>query len=298
MSFNEGVRSDTSRVRTSSGRKAAGIGGGSVLLVVAVFLIGQFTGVDLTPILGGVSSSQQVESVPGIDLSDCGTAEAANSRTECRMVMTADSLDAVWKNQLAEQNTSVTYKMPSFQIFQDAVSTGCGNATSYSGPFYCPADSSVYLDLGFFEQLETQFGAVNAPLAQEYVVAHEWGHHIQNLQGILSTYNTRETGEQGAGVRSELQADCYAGVWMHWASRTKDPDSGVTFLQEPTESQIADALAAAEAIGDDRIQEKYQGSSNSETWTHGSSEQRQTWLLKGLKSGSIQTCDTWSAQTV
>ena len=179
-----------------------------------------------------------------------------------------------------------------------AAGIGGGNATSASGPFYCPTDRTVYLDLGFFQQMESDFGAANAPLAQEYVVAHEWGHHIQNLEGVFQQYDLRQTGEQGAGVRSELQADCYAGVWMHWASETVDSDSGVAFLKTPTTQQISDALQTAQAIGDDRLQEKYQGVSNADTWTHGSSEQRQCWLMTGLKSGSIQTCDTWSAPTV
>lgn len=300
MSFNEQVRSDSSRVRSSGGRRAAGIGGGSILTVIAVLLISQFTGIDLTSLLQGSTQGSQTSSSDssGVDLSACTTGKAANEKTECRMVTTADSLDAVWTAQLKDQGTGVTYAMPDFQIFQDAVSTGCGNATSASGPFYCPTDQTVYLDLGFFQQMESDFGAANAPLAQEYVVAHEWGHHIQNLEGVFRQYNTQETGEQGAGVRSELQADCYAGVWMYWASKTIDADSGVAFLQTPTTQQISDALQTAQAIGDDRLQEKYQGVSNADTWTHGSSEQRQRWLMTGLKSGSIQTCDTWSAPTV
>ena len=298
MSFNEGVRSDSGRVRSSGrGSRAAGIGGGSLLLVVAVFLIGQFTGIDVSSVLNGATAPSQQVAGDGIDLSGCTTGAAANERTECRMVTTADSLDAVWLEQLDAQNTGVAYAMPDFQIFQTGVSTGCGNATSETGPFYCPADSTIYLDISFFEQMES-YGATNAPLAQEYVVAHEWGHHIQNLQGVFREHNTQETGAQGAGVRSELQADCYAGVWMHWASRTKDADSGVAFLKEPTPEQISDALSTAEAIGDDHLQEKYQGASNSDTWTHGSAQQRQSWLLKGLDSGSVAVCDTWSAPTV
>ena len=144
----------------------------------------------------------------------------------------------------------------------------------------------------------TQYGASDSVLAQEYVVAHEWGHHIQNLQGVFRTYNTRETGSQGAGVRSELQADCYAGVWMHWASTTPDPTTGTPYLQTPTADQIMGALQTAEAIGDDRLQSKYQGTTNPESWTHGSAQQRATWLQKGLDSGDIATCDTWTAPHV
>lgn len=301
MSFNEQVRSDSSRVRSSGAGRAAGIGGGSILTVIAVLLLSQVTGIDLTGLLqGGASPSAPAsqQQTAGVDLSACTTGRAANERTECRMVTTADSLDAVWTEQLSEQGAGVAYEMPGFQIFQDAVATGCGNATSATGPFYCPRDRTVYLDLGFFQQMESDFGAANAPLAQEYVVAHEWGHHIQNLQGVFNRHNTQETGEQGAGVRSELQADCYAGVWMNWASKTIDEESGVAFLKAPTPEQISDALQTAQAIGDDRLQTRYQGSTNADTWTHGSAQQRQEWLTLGLENGSIDMCDTWSAPRV
>ena len=214
------------------------------------------------------------------------------------MVATAQSLDAVWKTQLADQGTAVTYELPDFQIFTDSVSTACGNATSAVGPFYCPGDSTVYLDLGFFNDMVSQYGASDSVLAQEYVVAHEWGHHIQNLQGVFRAHDTRETGAQGAGVRSELQSDCYAGVWMHWASNTPDPSTGTPYLKTPTTDQIRGALQTAQAIGDDRLQTKYQGLSNPESWTHGSADQRATWLQRGLDSGDISTCDTWSASQV
>ena len=214
------------------------------------------------------------------------------------MVATAQSLDAVWKTQLSTQNTGVTYELPDFQIFSDSVSTACGSATSAVGPFYCPGDSTVYLDLGFFNDMVSQYGASDSVLAQEYVVAHEWGHHIQNLQGVFRVHDTRETGAHGAGVRSELQADCYAGVWMHWASNTPDPATGTPYLKTPTADQVLGALQTAEAIGDDRLQTKYQGTSNPESWTHGSAEQRATWLQRGLDTGDISTCDTWSASRV
>ena len=178
------------------------------------------------------------------------------------------------------------------------MSTACGNATSAVGPFYCPGDSTVYLDLGFFDDMVTKYGASDSVLAQEYVVAHEWGHHIQNLQGVFRAHDTRETGEQGAGVRSELQADCYAGVWMHWASTTRDPATGAYYLNTPTADEVLGALQTAQAIGDDRLQARYQGTSNPETWTHGSANQRAAWLQRGLDSGEIATCDTWSAPRV
>lgn len=298
MSFNDNIHLDPSRVGTSgAGRKAAGVGGGSLLGILLILGFSYVTGIDLTSLISSPSSTSS-SSGSTVDVSTCRTGADANARVECRMVATAQSLDEVWKAQLAQQNTGVSYELPDFQVFTGSVSTACGSATSAVGPFYCPGDSTVYLDLGFFEDMVSQYGASDSELAQEYVVAHEWGHHIQNLQGVFRTYDTRETGEQGAGVRSELQADCYAGVWMHWASTTPDPTTGTPYLRTPTADQVMGALQTAEAIGDDRLQSKYQGTTNPESWTHGSATQRATWLQKGLDSGDIATCDTWSASRV
>ncbi len=301
MSFNEGVRSSSGRVRSSSGgagRRTAGIGGGSLFAVIAVLLLSYFTGVDLTSLLSATPATSSSPAAPAVDLSSCTTGADANKRTECRMVTTADSLDIVWNTQMPMQNVPTTYSAPGFEVFTQSVSTRCGMATSSVGPFYCPLDQTVYLDLGFFQQMEKDFGATNTPLAQEYVVAHEWGHHIQNITGVFSARDSHEPGDQGEGVRSELQADCYAGVWMHWASTTIDPDSGVPFLVTPTEEEISQALATAAAIGDDRLQERYQGGSRADSWTHGSSEQRQRWLMKGLTEGSIASCNTFAVERV
>ena len=297
MSFNENIRLDPTRVGTSGARrKVAGVGGGSLLGLLLVLGFSYFTGIDLTSLLSSPSASSPSSST--VDVSTCRTGADANARVECRMVATAQSLDQVWKTQLTQQGTNLAYELPNFQIFTNSVSTACGNATSAVGPFYCPGDSTVYLDLGFFDDMVTKYGASDSVLAQEYVVAHEWGHHIQNLQGVFRAHDTRETGEQGAGVRSELQADCYAGVWMHWASTTRDPATGAYYLNTPTADELLGALQTAQAIGDDRLQAKYQGTSNPETWTHGSANQRAAWLQRGLDSGEIATCDTWSAPRV
>ena len=297
MSFNDNIRLDPTRVGTSgAGRKVVGVGGGSLLGLLLVLGFSYFTGIDLTSLLSSPSASSPSSST--VDVSTCRTGADANARVECRMVATAQSLDQVWKTQLTQQGTNVAYELPDFQIFTNSVSTACGNATSAVGPFYCPGDSTVYLDLGFFDDMVTKYGASDSVLAQEYVVAHEWGHHIQNLQGVFHAHDTRETGEQGAGVRSELQADCYAGVWMHWASTTRDPATGAYYLNTPTADELLGALQTAQAIGDDRLQAKYQGTSNPETWTHGSANQRAAWLQRGLDSGEIATCDTWSAPRV
>ena len=165
-------------------------------------------------------------------------------------------------------------------------------ATSATGPFYCPPDSSIYIDTAFFDDLRTRFGSSGGPLAEMYVVAHDWGHHIQNLEGTLAASQDGQTGAGSSAVRVELQADGLAGAWAGAASDTRDAD-GVPFLKPITQAQIQDALSAASAVGDDRIQSSMQGQVNPEAWTHGSSEQRQRWFQTGFDDGAAG-CDTFA----
>lgn len=287
MTFNEGIRIDPNRIKTSRGGRGAAVGGIGGLIALLIYM---FTGVDISGVLGGTSTGTDSA---GPDLSHCVTADAANRHVECRMVATAESLDVLWEGALPAQ-AGIRYVMPGFHIFEDSVNTACGQANAAVGPFYCPGDQTVYLDLSFFTTLETQLGAENAPLAQEYIVAHEWGHHIQNQLGYLRQVDTRDTGPTSGAVRLELQADCLAGMWVRHASSTVDPETGVTFLEPPTRAQLEDALGAAAAVGDDRIQITTQGRAFPETFSHGTSEQRMRWFAIGYNGGTIQSCDTFA----
>lgn len=293
MTFNEGVRADSRRVRTSRGGRGmaigGGLGGGALLVAVVVMLL---TGQDPSSLLPSGGQDQN-QGQPGADLSHCETGADANEHVECRMVLSADALDVYWNRTLPAQ-ADLAYEMPGFELFTGSVATGCGSATSAVGPFYCPADSTVYLDLDFFDQLETQLGARNAPLAQMYIVGHEWGHHIQNQLGTMATADRSEAGADSDGVRLELQADCYAGMFIGAAATTVDPDSGETFLRTPTQDEVRSALEAAAAVGDDRIQQGAGREVTPHTWTHGSAEQRMAWFTTGYEQDSIDSCDTFA----
>lgn len=296
MSFNRDIQLDPNRVQTrSGGGRGAVIGGGSILTVIAVVLISQLTGVDLTSMLGAQQQSGTTTSTASsIDTSVCTSGDSANKYTQCRMVATAESLDAVWTEQLPAQ-AGLKYAKPEFVLWDGTqISSACGNASSAVGPFYCSGDRTVYLDMSFFSEMERSLGATDTPLAEEYIVAHEFGHHIQHLTGQMAKADRSGSGATSDSVRLELQADCYAGIWVNHASSTPDPDTGKPFLNRPSSEEIKGALGAAEAVGDDHIQERAKGHVDSDTWTHGSSEQRVRWFTTGMNSGSVQACNTFA----
>ncbi len=289
MTFNEGMQIDTSTASSSGGgggRIAIGGGLGGLLIVVVAMLLG------VDP--GKVVNTQQMNtgdySAPGFDLSQCKTGADANKYVQCRVVATGNSVDAVWHQLLPR-----TYTRPHVRLFTGQVDTGCGTATSAVGPFYCPVDRTAYFDTDFFQVLVDKFGSSGGPFAQEYVVAHEYGHHVQNLQGTLGRSQQGAQGSQGNGVRTELQADCYAGIWAHYASTVKQESTGVPYLQPLTDKDIQDALSAASSVGDDRIQRETTGHINPESWSHGSSAQRQKWFTVGYQTGDPNKCDTFAA---
>ena len=285
MTFNDNARLDPSKVSRRGRNTAIGVGGGGVLVLV-LFLVSQFLGVDLTGLAGG----GQQQPVQEESLEHCKTGADANADQDCLIVGAVNSLDAYWSEFLPTQG--VDYRPTAdVVLFEGGTSTGCGQASSATGPFYCPADEKIYMDTGFFAELANRFGGSDDPLAIAYVVAHEYGHHIQNISGIMSNLNLRDTGPASDGVRLEVQADCFAGAWVGAAATTRDQD-GNTFLKPPTEAEIRDALDAAASVGDDRIQSQTQGQVTPETWTHGSSEMRQRWFLAGYQGGP-NACNTF-----
>ena len=267
-------------------RRGMGVGlpvGGGIGGLVLLLLFSALTGQNPIDMLNqGATDPAQDETV--------GTTGARTDDPQAQFVsvVLADT-EETWRAIFGQRGEA--YAPPILVLFERATQSACGTGTSAMGPFYCPADRKVYLDLSFFRDLATRFGAPG-DFAQAYVIAHEVGHHIQTVTGLserLAQMRARssETQANALSVRQELQADCFAGVWGHYAAQRN--------LLEPGDAE--EGLRAAAAIGDDRLQQQTQGHIVPESFTHGSSEQRAEWLRRGLESGSIDTCDTFTRAT-
>jgi uncharacterized protein len=298
MRYREGGRLDTSGVSDRRGRgggRGLAVGGGGLglvglLIVIVLQLAGGGGGGGAGAALGGLSGLGEGETTDNTALDQrCQTGADANDSVECAVVADIESIQDFWTAQLGDR-----YVATDTVFFSGSVQTSCGGASSGSGPFYCPADQLVYIDLSFFDQLQSQFGAQGGLFVNAYVIAHEYGHHVQNLLGTNQQVTPGETGPTSGTVRLELQADCYAGAWANHAETVPD-DSGQPLIAEITQDDIDRALDAAARIGDDFIQQNLgNGNVDQDAFTHGSSEQRQKWFMTGYETGDPGQCDTFA----
>lgn len=303
MDINPDVELDTSQVEDLRGSTSGGlggrvaVGGGGISLVglLIYFLLTQLGGPGVPPELssgegfGGVRAGQQVDNDELRQKCQFGRDSAA---VDCEAVTVVNSIQSYWAGQFAR--SGARYMPATTRFFDGAVSTGCGAASSASGPFYCPADGRVYIDLSFYRELETRFGAKGGTFARAYVLAHEYGHHVQDLIGAPRPGRRSVSGPTSDSVRLELQADCFAGVWANHATQTRSA-SGKPFIENINEPDIDAGLDTAARIGDDYIQSQIAGQQvNQRQFTHGSSAQREKWLSTGLRTGDPRQCDTFA----
>jgi predicted metalloprotease len=298
--FNEGANLDTSDISDVRGGGGGGFGGrglavgggglGLVGLIVVVLINvlggGSGTGTSGATGFGGLGEGQSANNTELAQ--DCSTGADANSSEECAVVAEINSIQDFW-----EQSLGGRYTRADTVFFTSRVQTSCGGATSGSGPFYCPGDQLVYIDLGFFDTLEQQFGAEGGLFVDAYVLAHEYGHHVQDILGTNQQVTPGETGPTSGSVRLELQADCFAGVWANHAETVPD-ESGQPLITEITQDDVDRALDAASRIGDDYIQSNLGGGRvDPGSFTHGTSAERERWFSTGYSSGDPNQCDTF-----
>ncbi|MFI6395210.1 neutral zinc metallopeptidase [Nonomuraea sp. NPDC050547] len=273
----------------------SGKGGGCLLIILAVAALfvfkivpSPFTGDQQQQPQGGGQAPPAPAVTPSGNLAErCKTGADADQSEDCRVVGIVNSIQTYWKQAFAARGGSA-YTPAKTVLFSRAVNTACGAADSAVGPFYCPRDRKVYLDLTFFNTLQRDYGAEGGPFAQAYVIAHEYGHHVQNLLGTMNRVGDSRQGASSGAVRLELQADCYAGVWANNAVKTG-------FYSQPfTQADIDQALSAAAAVGDDSIQRKAQGRVTPDAFTHGTSQQREKWFTVGYQTGDPKRCDTFT----
>jgi predicted metalloprotease len=281
--FRPGARLDPSQVSDRRGMGGGGMalgGGGLGVAGIVIYLLFALLGGGGSGTFGSLDGQSAAQATQSLD---CSTGADANERQDCRIVGDVNSVQAYWKRWFTAHGKA--YEPANTVFFTGSTSTGCGQASTDMGPFYCPNDRLVYIDLGFYQELHDKFGAKGGPFAEAYVIAHEYGHHAQDLLGALKPGSSQ--GAESQSVRTELQADCYAGVWARNAVATG-------YIVDLTKADIADGLDAAAAVGDDRIQKETQGTVNPETWTHGSSAERQKWFNRGYARGEPSGCDTFS----
>jgi len=293
-----GIDFDDQSVDTSgvSDRRGMGgpiaVGGGGLgivglLVFVLISVLGGGNGVDTTQLVPQDGAVQGEGAGTGDLEQRCNTEGAIQQYDDCFLVKVYNEINEVWTDEFARAGE--TYEQPGLTFFTQAVQTGCGTASSQVGPFYCPPDRSIFIDIGFLDQLQQEFGA-EGRYAQAYIMAHEAGHHLQTLFGteqkVRASQQARPNAANELSVAMELQADCYAGVW----SRLADDRGNVSV----GEAELDQAIGAAEAVGDDRIQQKTQGRVDPESWTHGSAEQRRQWFVTGRRSGDVNRCNTFA----
>jgi predicted metalloprotease len=304
MKYNRNARLDTSEVRDTRGgglRPGHAVAGGGVGVVgLVIYLLVSFVGGGgagqaAATVLSQLGQSGQPATADNSKIaSECKTGADANTKLECAVVADIDSIQAYWGTELPRLGKAYA-KVPTVW-FSGQVSTGCGAADSGSGPFYCPADQRVYIDLAFYNDITTEFHTAGGLFVDAYVLAHEYGHHVQDLLGVESRVRTR-TGAKSDSVRLELQADCYAGVWAKHA--TEPGPDGQPLVSSIDQQDIHNALAVAARIGDDWIQKNLgSGTVDQKTFTHGTGAQRQKWLTTGYRTGNPNSCDTFGTDNL